>query len=350
MSFPIIGPNSKVYEDWNSRGVNLRFKGHPSAILPITSIETLSSALQYAVNTGQRLAVRSGGHCLENFVDDPAVKILIDISGMKGIRYNGAMNAIEVQAGNTLGELYETLFNMWGTVLPAGEYPGVGVGGHIPGGAFGFLCRQHGLGVDHLYAVELLWVNKDKQVQLVVATRAEKDRNRELWWAHTGGGAGNFGLVTRYWFRTPGMHSSDPRKLLPAAPAVVETLEMEWYWQDMDANIFQRLVGNFCSWSRDNARPGTKSCALFATLFLANRAAGKIQLKALLTDMSDELRTDFVSTLQTEIDITCHVKRTRLGWLDFALHPFPDIFTDQKAAFKAKDAFLCAPSRNNRSA
>ena len=35
----------------------------------------------------------------------------------------------------------------------------------------------------------------------VIATRENTDPNRDLWWAHTGGGGGNFGVVTRYWFR-----------------------------------------------------------------------------------------------------------------------------------------------------
>jgi len=34
------------------------------------------------------------------------------------------------------------LFERWGVVIPLGEYPGIGMGGHVAGGAFGFLCRQ----------------------------------------------------------------------------------------------------------------------------------------------------------------------------------------------------------------
>ena len=88
--------------------------------------------------------------------------------------------------------------------IPAGESPDLGVGGHVLGGAFGFLCRQHGLAADHLYGVEVVVVDETGTARSVVATREPSDPNRELWWAHTGGGGGNFGIVTRYWFRSPG--------------------------------------------------------------------------------------------------------------------------------------------------
>ncbi|AZQ39118.1 hypothetical protein EJ357_41515 [Streptomyces cyaneochromogenes] len=55
----------------------------------------------------------------------------------------------------------------------------------------------------------------------MVATREPADPHRDLWWAHTGGGGGSFGIVTRYWFRTPGADGDDPSGLLPAPPAGV---------------------------------------------------------------------------------------------------------------------------------
>ena len=149
MNLEIINPGQPEYEAWNNRGVNLRYKGQPSGIIPVATIQQLTDALQYAVDNGSRLAIRGGGHCLENFVSNPDVNLIIDISRMKGVRYDDSMNAIEVSAGTTLGEMQEILYNKWGTTLPSGEHPAVGIGGHIQGGAFGFLCRQFGLGVDY---------------------------------------------------------------------------------------------------------------------------------------------------------------------------------------------------------
>jgi FAD/FMN-containing dehydrogenase len=78
------------------------------------------------------------------------------------------------------------------------------MGGHVSGGAFGFLCRQLGLAADYLHAVELVTVDAAGHAAIVVATRDPADPNFDLWWAHTGGGGGNFGVVLRYWFRASG--------------------------------------------------------------------------------------------------------------------------------------------------
>jgi FAD/FMN-containing dehydrogenase len=47
-----------------------------------------------------------------------------------------------------------------GVTLPAGVSPEIGIGGHVLGGAFGFLCRQHGLAADPLYGVEVVVVDE----------------------------------------------------------------------------------------------------------------------------------------------------------------------------------------------
>ena len=77
------------------RSANVRLKGSPSHIIPVYSIEELTNALQATVNEGYHLAIRGGGHCLENFVSDDAVKVIIDISGIKGIRYDPDMGSVE---------------------------------------------------------------------------------------------------------------------------------------------------------------------------------------------------------------------------------------------------------------
>src|SRR5205085_12126059 len=179
--------------------------------------------VQDAVREGRRLAATSGGHCLENFVSDPAVRVLVDLSPMNRIAHDAARGAVVVEAGATVGETFRALHDRWGVVVPLGEYPGIGMGGHVVGGAFGFLCRQTGLAADYLSAVEVVTVDGDGRAWAVVATRDPADPHHDLWWAHTGGGGGNFGVVTRYWFRSPDAVGADPAAVLPRAPASVTT-------------------------------------------------------------------------------------------------------------------------------
>ncbi len=99
--------------------------------------------------------------------------------------------------------------------LPAGQSPDVGIGGTSRAGPFGFLCRLHGLAVDHLHALEVVVVDDGGTARAVVASREPGDPNADPFLAHTGGGAGNFGIVTRYCFRTPGAGGGAPAAALP---------------------------------------------------------------------------------------------------------------------------------------
>jgi hypothetical protein len=343
-------PGDPAYEQWNDRGANLRFKGRPSVIVTVDHTEALISALQSAVDSGLHVVVRGGGHCLENFVADPAVQVIIDISQLKGIRYDPEKNAIEVKAGNTVGEMHQHLFKTWGIVMPVGEEPNIGMGGHIAGGAFGFLCRQHGLGVDHLYALELLWVNKDRKIEKIIVSREKDDINRELWWAHTGGGTGNFGIVTRYWFRSPSAKTSDPANLLPAAPEYVETINLDWAWKDFDESAFQTLVSNFGGWCEENAGARVFARSFFGTLHLWNRTTGKLQMRGQITDPvnTEPILEDFLKALNKGLNLPYILERKKMSWLEFSLNPLPDIFPEQKIAFKFKDAFLLKPFTNHQ--
>lgn len=182
---------------------NKRFKASPDYVRIVRSTGDVVAAVDEAVREGRRVVVTSGGHCLEGFVSDPEVRVIVDVAAMKSVYYDREMRAVAIEAGATVGETFRALFEMWGVVVPLGEYPGIGMGGHVAGGAFGFLCRQLGLAADYLYGVEVVTVDEAGRASTVVATRETSDPNRELWWAHTGGGAGNFGIVTRYWFRSP---------------------------------------------------------------------------------------------------------------------------------------------------
>ena len=203
-------PNDPGYAALLEKRFNKRFSARPDYVRLAGSTDEVIAAVEEAVKEGRRLVVTSGGHCLEGFVSDPEVRVILDVSPMKRVYYDRGMGAVAVEAGATVGETFRALYRNWGAVIPLGEYPAIGMGGHVAGGAFGFLCRQLGLAADYLYAVEVVTVDLHGRPGSVVATREASDPNRELWWAHTGGGGGNFGVVTRYWFRSPDSSGEDP--------------------------------------------------------------------------------------------------------------------------------------------
>src|SRR5687768_134405 len=88
-----IGPDDVRYADLLRRGFNKRFAGKPDYVRLAGSTEQVVDAVQEAVREELRVAVRSGGHCLEGFVDDPAVRVVIDTSLMTSVYFDPDMGA-----------------------------------------------------------------------------------------------------------------------------------------------------------------------------------------------------------------------------------------------------------------
>src|SRR3984893_7640175 len=86
-----IGPDDLRYADLVRRGANKRFAGKPDYVRLVGSTEQVVDAVQEAVRDQLRVVARSGGHCLEGFVADPAVRVVIDTSLMTDIYYDRDM-------------------------------------------------------------------------------------------------------------------------------------------------------------------------------------------------------------------------------------------------------------------
>ncbi|WP_441250653.1 FAD-binding oxidoreductase [Kitasatospora sp. McL0602] len=311
-------PGDEQYGDL-ARGANQRIVASPDRIRLVGSPDQAVQAVQAAVTNGERIAVRGGGHCFEDFVGNPEVKTLIDLSGMKNVSYDSSRRAFVVEAGANLGEVYERLFKGWGVTVPGGSCPTVGVGGHIQGGGYGPLNRLFGLTVDHLYAIEVVVVSASGVARKVVATREPSDPNRDLWWAHTGGGGGNFGLVTRYWFRSPGATSYDPTKLLPRPPKEMLVATVNWSWDDLDLAAFTRLLKNYSSWFAADNAPGSPNNHLYAHLSPFHKSGGNVHLSVQLSaDIADPdaLLDSFLTAVNAGVGANFQTTdRRRLPWL-----------------------------------
>jgi aclacinomycin oxidase len=323
---------------------NKRFKASPDYVRLVSETGEVVDAVDDAVSEGRRIVVTSGGHCLEGFVSDTEVRVIVDVSAMKRVYYDGEMRAVAVEAGATVGEAFRALFEKWGVVVPLGEYPGIGIGGHVAGGAFGFLCRQLGLAADYLYGVEVVTVDESGRAGSVVATREADDPNRELWWAHTGGGAGNFGIVTRYWFRSHDADGDDPSLLLPRAPESITTFKAEWNWSDLDQASFLRLLRNHGMWCERNSGADSPNATLFTLLEVHRQQFGKIIARGVSTAGDDAKHQveEHLAALSEGIAAPGGRELARMSWLEFALNPFPDLFAVPPGgvSMKVKDALL----------
>src|SRR5258705_5529390 len=118
-----VGPGDPRSADPARRGFNQRFSGRPDYVRLVGSTADVVEAVQDAVREKARVVVRSGGHCLEGFVADPAVRVVVDTSLMADVSYDAERRAFVVEAGATNGPPDPKLFPGWRGALPPGRGP-----------------------------------------------------------------------------------------------------------------------------------------------------------------------------------------------------------------------------------
>ncbi|RBO85349.1 FAD-binding oxidoreductase [Nocardia puris] len=343
----MIEPLTIRPEDARYRGLisgsNTRWVGSPDYVRVVWSTEQVVDALQHAVDEGLRVVVRSGGHCDEDFTANAEVRAVIDVSGLDAVYFDAERGAFAVESGATLGRIYSTLYRGWGVTLPGGTCPTVGAGGHVAGGGYGALSRSHGLIVDHLYAVEVVVADAAGKVSPVVATREADDPHRDLWWAHTGAGGGNFGIVTKYWFRSPDTTGPDPSRLLPAPPKELLVSDISWEWDSLDEAGFARLVANFGAWHERHAAPDSAHLSLYSQLKIQHRVAGSFRMSTQIdADEPDAERTldAFLAEVAEGTGARYSVNdRSRVPWF-YAAREWFGFVEAAIARWKVKSAYM----------
>ncbi|WP_233197334.1 FAD-dependent oxidoreductase [Cryobacterium sp. N21] len=310
-------------------GNNQRFVANPDYVRLITTTTDAESALRDAVAQTKKVSIRSGGHCFADFVCNPEIQVILDLSPMTAVYYDKGMRAFAVEPGARIMNVYETLYKNWGVTIPGGICYSVGIGGHISGGGYGLLSRAHGLTVDHLYAVEVVTVAADRTVKTVVATRDDVGDKRDLWWAHTGGGGGNFGLITKYWFRSPGARGASPQKQLIPAPSKVLVSAISLPWDQLDEQKFSRLLTNFGDWHERHRAPGTPEANLSSLFNVSHKAHGSLGMFTQIDSGAPQARAvleEYLAAILAGVAITPQPVTTANG----EIPAVPDFFTPQE--------------------
>ncbi len=186
----VIGPSDPGYE--TARRVhNGMIDKRPAVIARCTGVADVVVALQFGLRHDLPIAVRGGGHNVAGkaVCDDG---IVIDLSGMKGIRVDPVNRVARAQAGLTWGE-FDRETQVFGLATTGGEISSTGIAGLTLGGGIGYLQRKYGLACDNLLSADVVTADG----RLLTASETE---NPDLVWGLRGGG-GNFGIVTSFEYR-----------------------------------------------------------------------------------------------------------------------------------------------------
>jgi FAD/FMN-containing dehydrogenase len=183
----VIAPTDPDY-DTARRVHNGMIDKHPAVIARCAGVADVQTALHFGREHKLSIAVRGGGHNVAGkaVVDDG---IVIDLSGMKGIRIDPRKQTALAQAGLTWGE-FDAETQAYGLATTGGAVSTTGIAGLTLGGGIGYLQRKYGLSCDNLLSADV--VTADSRI-----LTASEDQNPDLFWGLRGGG-GNFGIVTSF--------------------------------------------------------------------------------------------------------------------------------------------------------
>ena len=149
----LLRPGDAGYEQ-ALRVYNGMIEKRPALIARGKDVADVIAAVNFAREHQLTLAVRGGGHSGPGLgtCDDGLV---IDLSGMKGIRVDPSARTARVEGGCTWGEV-DHATHPFGLTTPSGFISTTGVGGLTLGGGIGYLSRTLGLTIDNLLGVDLV--------------------------------------------------------------------------------------------------------------------------------------------------------------------------------------------------
>jgi len=205
---------------------------HPALIARCMDIADVIAAVSFAREQNLTLAVRGGGHSGPGLgtCDDGLV---IDLSGMKGIRVDPSERTARVEGGCTWGEV-DHATHAFGLATPSGFISTTGVGGLTLGGGIGYLARTLGLTLDNLLSVDMVLADGS-------FVTASTEEHADLFWAVRGGG-GNFGVVTSFLFQ---LHPISTVYGGPIFWPMEQAADLLTFWRDFILNAPEEINGWF---------------------------------------------------------------------------------------------------------
>ncbi len=188
------------------------------------------------------VSVRGGGHSVAGkSVCDGG--LMIDMSGMKGIRVDPARRTARAETGLTLGE-FDRETQAFGLATTLGTVSKTGISGLTLGAGWGHLHGKYGLALDNVISLDVVTADG----RLLTANPSE---NEELFWGLRGSG-GNLGIVTSLEYR---LH--EVGQVLGGAVfhPVAKAKEMLHFFRDWADRVPDELVIQCASLTMPDAGP-----------------------------------------------------------------------------------------------
>ena len=299
---------------------NAMIDRRPAAIVRAMGTDDVIAAVKVAAAHRMAVSIRGGAHNVAGHaVGDDG--LMIDLSGMRGVRVDPDRRRAWVDGGATWGDV-DASTQAFGLATPGGLISDTGVGGLTLSGGIGWLRSRHGLVIDNLVSADV--VTADGRL-----VHADRDEHADLLWALKGGG-GNFGVVTRFEFA---LHPIGPTVMFagPVYPIEAGSAPIR-FWREFLRDKNDR-VGSLIEFSTIPNDPGYPEAAWGKRVYTiaAAYAGDPIEGQRLLQPLMElgEMVTDFSGQmdycdLQRLFDTVIPFGQHRCYWKSQFLSDLPD--------------------------
>jgi FAD/FMN-containing dehydrogenase len=181
----VVRPDAPEWDD-ERRAWNLAVDQRPEAIVVPDSVRAVVDGVEYARESGLRVAVQATGHGAAPMGPLDGT-LLLRTERMRGVEIDLDARVARVQAGTLWAQVIEAA-SRHGLAPLSGASADVGAVGYTLGGGVSFVGRKFGLAAHAVVAADVVTADG-------ALVRADEGANAELLWGLRGGG-GNFGVVT----------------------------------------------------------------------------------------------------------------------------------------------------------
>jgi hypothetical protein len=177
---------------------NGRIDLRPGVVILCANAQDVITAYKFANEHEMPFTVRGGGHSGAGYCLNQG-GMVIDLTQLTQKRLDADRRVVWAQTGNRWRDIYLYLqASNTGLIPIGGGCPTVGIPGFMLGGGISFVSRSYGLSVDNLLSMDI--VTPDGKLR-TIRPDAKSEEERDLWWACTGGGGGNYGIAVAFELR-----------------------------------------------------------------------------------------------------------------------------------------------------
>jgi FAD/FMN-containing dehydrogenase len=224
------------------------------------------AAIRLANAKGWKVGVRAGGHSWAgNHLRDGGM--LLDVSRLASITIDTEGARARAGPGCTGDEL-DRLLAKRKLFFPKGHCRGIGLGGYLLQGGFGWNSRAVGLACENVTGID--YVGADG-----VLRHASASENEDMFWAARGAGPGFFGIVTAFHLK---LHPRPAAIGIKLACYPIDRFEALFRWAERVASDIPRSIELMMAVSRTIPFIRGPGIALIAPVFADNVAAARRDL------------------------------------------------------------------------